>query len=312
MSSSRFGFTPFGLRASPPPSGWSATKPPERRPPRWAFRTTAALTVAALGAWVAMRTLPWFGPLVADGLRGAIGSEHVTELEEAVATVEDHVQQATNNGRARDLSDVTPAALLPAAEEGPAALAHQHRPANVAPPYPAVAAPSDGVWIAVPVRTGGPPALFRTLIHPDPARSYAELFVFALDLSKLSVHAAAGSIEPKSADSSPSAARPGIVPEAARGALVAAFNGGFKAEHGQFGMMVDGKTLLPPKPRSCTIAATPDGTLSIAPWSKLAPAAAELAWWRRPPVACWRTACCIPACAPPTPRIGARPSTATP
>jgi hypothetical protein len=247
------------------------------------FRTTALLSFTALSGWMAMRTLPWFGPFVADTLRSAIGSEHVTELEEAVADVEDHVEQATSSGKARALSEVTPAALLPGTEELPATLALEHRPPNVTAPYPAVAAAGDGVWSAVPVRTGGTRALFRTLIHPDPQRSYAELFVFALDLSKLSVHATAGSIEPKSTDSTPSAARPGVVPEADRGELIAAFNGGFKAEHGQFGMMVDGKRLLPPRPLSCTIAATADGTLSIAPWSKLAPAAEELVWWRQTP-----------------------------
>jgi hypothetical protein len=146
-----------------------------------------------------------------------------------------------------------------------------------------VAAPSDGVWSAVPVRTGGTPAVFRTLIHPDPDRSYAELFVFALDLSRVSVHAAAGSIEPKSADSTPSSARPGIVPDADRGELIAAFNGGFKAEHGQFGMMVDGTTLLAPKPLSCTIAATADGAITIAPWTKLASRADDFVWWRQTP-----------------------------
>jgi hypothetical protein len=172
---------------------------------------------------------------------------------------------------------------LSTTQEAPATLPLERRPANVPVPYPAVAAKEDGEWSVVPVRTGGTPALFRTLIHPDPDRRYAELFVFALDLSKLSVHATAGSIEPKSADSAPSAARPGIVPEADRGELIAAFNGGFKAEHGQFGMMADGKTLLAPKPLACTIAASADGTLSIAPWTKLATRAQEFVWWRQTP-----------------------------
>jgi hypothetical protein len=283
MSSLRFGFTPFGLRSAPPPSGWSTTKAPERKRSRWAFGATALLSVSALGAWLAMRTLPWFGPFVADGLRTTIGSEHVTELEEAVADVEDHVEQATSDGKARTLTEATPAALLVPASNDPATLALERRPANVAPPYPAVSTPEDGVWAAVPVRTGGTPALFRTILHPDRDRSYAELFVFALDLSKLGVHAVAGSIEPKSPTAAPDVARPGVVPEADRGQLVAAFNGGFKAEHGQFGMMVDGAELLAPKPLSCTVASTADGTLAIAPWTALAPRATDFVWWRQTP-----------------------------
>ncbi len=240
-------------------------------------------SVSLLSAWTATRTVPWFGPLVADSLRSAIGSEHVTELEEAVADVEDHVNHVTSDGKARSLDDATPAALLAPVQDAPATLALEHRPTNVSAPYRAVAAPNDGVWTTVPVRTGGTPALFRTLLHPDPDRPYAELFVFALDLSKLSVHAVAGSIEPKSPDATPSSARPGIVPAADRGELVAAFNGGFKAEHGQFGMMADGDVLLPPKPLSCTVAAKADGTLEIAPWSKLAPEASDFVWWRQTP-----------------------------
>jgi hypothetical protein len=281
MSSLRFGFTPLGLRSAPPPSGWSATKPPERKRSRLAFGITALGSVGLLGAWLAMRTVPSFGPFVADRLRSVIGSEHVTELEEAVADVEDHVEHATND-KARSLADATPAALV-ALPDAPATLALEHRPPNVAAPYPGVAAPGDGAWTSVPVRTGGTPAIFRTLLHPDPERPYAELFVFALDLSKLSVHAVAGSIEPKSPDGTASSARPGLVPADDRGELVAAFNGGFKAEHGQFGMMADGQELLPPKPLSCTIASSADGTLEIAPWNKLAPDANHFAWWRQTP-----------------------------
>jgi hypothetical protein len=281
---SSFSFTPFGLRIpTPPPSGWSRSTPPERKRSRWLFGAAALATAGAMGGWLGVRTLPWFGPLVADSLRSVIGGERVTELEEAVASVEDNVERVTSDGKARTLSDATPAALLASSDEEPAALALEHRPENVAPPYPAVSTREDGVWLPVPTRAAGTPGLFRTMIHPDAERSYAELFVFALDLSRLELHAVAGSIEPKSAGTAPSLSRPGVIPEADRGSLVAAFNGGFKAEHGQFGMMVDGQELLAPKPLSCTVAAEADGTLRIAPWSELKNDAERLAWWRQTP-----------------------------
>ena len=284
MSSLRFNFTPFGLRVpNPPPSGWSRSTPPERKRSRFLFGVALLATAGALGSWTAVRTVPWFGPLVADTLRAVIGGEHVTELEEAVASVEDHVERVTSDGRARTLSDATPAALLLSTPDAPPTLALERRPENIAPPYPVVSTPEDGVWLPVASRAGATPALFRTMIHPDAERAYAELFVFALDLSKLSVHAVAGSIEPKSPGDTPSLARPGVIPEGDRGSLVAAFNGGFKAEHGQFGMMVDGQELLGPKPLSCTVAATTDGTLRIAPWSELKNEAGDLAWWRQTP-----------------------------
>jgi len=284
MSSLRFSLTPFGLRVpTPPPSGWTRSTPPERKRSRWLFGIAVLATLGTVGAWTAVRTVPWFGPLVADTLRAMIGGEHVTALEEAVANVEDHVERVTSDGKARKLSDATPAALLPPTSDAPPALALEHRPENVAPPYPAVSTPEDGVWLPVASRVGTTPALFRTMIHPDAERTYAELFVFALDLSKLSVHAVAGSIEPKSQGATASLARPGVIPEGDRGGLVAAFNGGFKAEHGQFGMMADGRELLAPKPLSCTVAATADGTLRIAPWTELRDDADELAWWRQTP-----------------------------
>jgi hypothetical protein len=121
------------------------------------------------------------------------------------------------------------------------------------------------------------------MLHPDAARSYAELFVFALDLSKLDVRAAAGSVEPKSDRAGTKSGRPGVIPEMDRPRLVAAFNGGFKAEHGQFGMMVDGRELLAPKRHSCTLASTRDGALRIGTWSELESTRNELAWWRQTP-----------------------------
>ncbi len=288
MTTSRFGFTPFGLRFSKAPTaagGWTTTTRPERRRSRAAFAVCALAAASAVGAVTAVRTVPWFGPLVADTLRAVIGAENVTGLEEAVAGVEDRVEQLRSDGKARTLRDATPEALLVPASASATVSEHHavNRPLDIAPPHANVAAPGDGVWQAVGLRTGAPAALHRTMLHPDPERAYAELFVFALDLSKLSVHAEAGSIEPKSPEGPRGLARPGIVPESDRPALVAAFNGGFKAEHGHFGMMVDGRELLAPKPLSCTIASRADGELLIGTWRALESERAGLAWWRQTP-----------------------------
>jgi hypothetical protein len=50
--------------------------------------------------------------------------------------------------------------------------------------------------------------------------------------------------------------------------LLAAFNGGFKAIHGHYGMMVDGTTLLPPTDGLATIALRADGTIQIGQWGR--------------------------------------------
>jgi hypothetical protein len=261
--------------------GWAAPIVPTRPASRWLLSLTLLASVGVCAAWLAVRHVPWFGPLVADELRSWLGSERVTELEEAVAGVEDRVQQATSDGKARSLSDATPSELLLGVTETKATL-EDPAPPGVGALYPATASAEDGSWQAVSTRTGKGGAIYRTIVHPDSERVYAELFVFALDLGKLSVHAVAGSVEPKSAAKGTDVARPGVVPEADRGQLVASFNGGFKAEHGQFGMMVDGTELLAPRPQSCTFAAMSDGTLRIAPWAALA-GSAEFDWWRQTP-----------------------------
>ena len=261
--------------------GWAAPAVPTRPASRWLLSLTLLGTLCLGTAWLGVRHVPWFGPLVADQLRSLLGSERVTELEETVAGVEDRVQQAVSDGRARSLSEATPSELLVNVSVAKTT-AEVAAPHALGAMYPATASSEDGAWQTVNVRAGAGGAIHRTIVHPDSERVYAELFVFALDLSRLSVHAVAGSVEPKRSATGADVARPGVIPESDRGQLVAAFNGGFKAEHGQFGMMVDGSELLAPKSQSCTFAATSDGGLRIAPWPELA-GAAGLSWWRQTP-----------------------------
>ena len=54
-----------------------------------------------------------------------------------------------------------------------------------------------------------------------------------------------------------------MIPVADQSHLIAAFNGGFKAINGHYGMMVDGVTLLPPLPGFATLAIYRDGHVNI-------------------------------------------------
>lgn len=67
--------------------------------------------------------------------------------------------------------------------------------------------------------------------------------------------------------------------------LLLAFNGGFKAEHGRHGMMVDGVILLPPVRGLCTVMGRRDGSLRIFSWPSGASGAedADASWWRQTP-----------------------------
>lgn len=261
-------------------TGWSASVPAARAGSRWLGRLTVASIVAVASVWLGIRTVPWFGPLVADSLRAVAGSRNVTRLEELVAGVEDRARQATSTGVARSLSEATPKELLATTRVTPAVL--ERRPPDFAPLFPKVASAEDGVWQPVAVRGSDAPVLHRSIVHPDAERSYAELFLFALDLTKVRVEAVAGSVEPRSPAHLAGGERPGVVPEADRARLIAAFNGGFKAEHGGYGMAAGGARLLGPNPFSCTFAGYADGSLGIASWKALE-RSGDAGWWRQTP-----------------------------
>jgi hypothetical protein len=126
--------------------------------------------------------------------------------------------------------------------------------------------------------------MFKTLLHPDLRRAWAEVFVVAIDVAQVRLHLVAGAVDPEATTpAGRAAARPAVVPQEDRGAIVAAFNGGFKTEHGHFGMRVDGVTFAPARAVSCTVAAYADGVVRIGSWTALAETEPSMLWWRQTP-----------------------------
>ncbi len=140
-----------------------------------------------------------------------------------------------------------------------------------------------------PRRPGEPPYMMKTLLHPDPNRSWAEVFVVAVDLRRVRLHVVAGTREP-AADSPEGEKyeRKALIPSEHQEELLAAFNGGFMTEHGGYGMQVDGVTIVSPKPNACTLAVYPDESVRIGTWSKL-PREPEPAWFRQAPECMWES-----------------------
>jgi hypothetical protein len=147
-----------------------------------------------------------------------------------------------------------------------------------------VAATGDGVWIAIAhgAREGEPPLMWKSIVHPDPKRTFAAVAIVAMDLQRLDLHLMAGTEEPASRTVA-AADRPGLIPKAHLGALVGVFNGGFKATHGQYGMMVDGTTFLPPRDIACTVAFYRDGTMRIHTWPAVKDTEASMQAYRQTP-----------------------------
>jgi hypothetical protein len=164
----------------------------------------------------------------------------------------------------------------------PPIFAPAFRPTDFAPLYPNLAAPGEGHWLPLPNSADpqAPLLMYKTFLHPDPQRSYTRVAIVAIDLTRLQLHAVAGTQEPVSPVR---IARSGLIPASDLSRLVAAFNGGFRAIHGHWGMMVDGQMLLPPQPSGDTVAHYRDGSLQIAPWTVISNTVSSMDWFRQTP-----------------------------
>jgi hypothetical protein len=256
------------------------------------------LPALAVGAWLAIHRIPGLAPWVADTLRSVIGIDGVARLEELVYGVEDRFYTVWRRGeqpRAHWMVPPEPASTpqpptispAPAPGDTPRRVPElaPFRPGNVGPVLTSWEAPGDGQWVVLPEST--PPdraRMWKTLLHPDKTRSWAELFVVALDLRRLRVHLVPGTREPaatvKEALDLP---RLGRVPDEHHASVLAAFNGGFKTEHGHYGMFVNGVTLVPPHEEACTVAYLKDHSLRIGSFLKLKDQLEDTSWWRQTP-----------------------------
>lgn len=143
------------------------------------------------------------------------------------------------------------------------------------PPIKPVIAPSlpgEGQWIALdqdafitPTVSGSPPAIVTSFVRPVAHRQDARVYVTLWDARQIALHMEAGTVEPISATGEHG---PGMIPRTPEVMthVVAAFNGGFQAQHGEFGMQANGVEYLPPKPYAATVAELRDGSIGFGAW----------------------------------------------
>jgi hypothetical protein len=153
-------------------------------------------------------------------------------------------------------------------------------PAPIEPPEAVSKRDADGKWTLLPAGGIEPSPFAMTVIHPHPTSPLIELAIAAIDLSRVELHLNPGKDEPQSSEVD-AKDRSGLVPADEIGRLVALTNGGFKARHGNHGMKIGDVEFLPPIDGSCTLAVTRSGEVKIASWSRLAPEAADIAWFRQ-------------------------------
>jgi len=122
-----------------------------------------------------------------------------------------------------------------------------------------------------PTGASNQPIMARASVNPDPSRAYALAALVRIDLTQTILNVVPGTVEPVAAKGTSAFPRPGKIPAAdqASGNLLAAFNGGFKAVHGGYGMMIEsGVTILPPQDNLATLALYQDGSVQIGAWGR--------------------------------------------
>ena len=140
--------------------------------------------------------------------------------------------------------------------------------------------PGEGQWSAYIHDASGRTVAYRTFIQPDPQRPYAVVAIVAFDLDLVRLRYVLGSLEPHS----PIALdRPGTIPpnDLQPGVLLAAFNGGFKAREGLFGVMVNGVTVLAPRVDQGTVALYSDNRVRIGAWGTDINPSPDIVAWRQ-------------------------------
>ncbi len=217
-----------------------------------------------------------------DTVRAEVGPEPIAWLEQKVFATRDVLRRTayTLFGSGRDAAGVAdlsrrglPTGDAPQVQDGEPSWP----PARI-PSLWRTSEPGEGGWRAVehsflakpPSHPGAPdppPYFFETYIRPDPRRPYSKLWLIAMDMRQLELGMQAGYEDPKPLTGPPGDGR---LPDDPRlqSRVVATFNGAFKTTHGEYGMMVDRRVLLPPAEGAATVIITQDQRTGVGTWPR--------------------------------------------
>jgi hypothetical protein len=207
-----------------------------------------------------------------------IGPAPIAWLEEKTFAARDTLKQAlfkattSGDALAKGSDEPPPAAVLDTSQ---ASLDLGHWPPAPVRSMWKTPEPGEGEW-TVPKQTwlktlpeaGGekpPSPFYETFVRPDDERPYAKVLLVAMDMRQLEVGMEAGSEDPKPLTGPPGTGRIPRDPKVYQ-RVAAAFNGGFKTEHGNYGMMLNKRVLLPPVAGAATVILTKDGRVGMGSW----------------------------------------------
>ncbi len=229
-----------------------------------------AASVADLVPWMVdtAREVSWIGP------------ERIAWLENKAFALRDQAKQAYHSVSSVDhakeaAEELGLARQQPAAEQKVERLAVPDPESGWPPPpiAPLITPEMDGEgkWRAVVddpdarALPDGRPVFYQTFVRADPERTWARVYLTLWDPRLVQLNIVAGTQEPVSATGETGR---GSIPRDKHTLrrLVGAFNGGFQAVHGEFGMMSEGRVYLPPKPWAATVAVFQSGRVAMGSW----------------------------------------------
>lgn len=211
-----------------------------------------------------VRAVPWIGPAP------------IAWLEEKTFAIKDAAKKLafSATGKKEEVTADVEAAT-PALDTSQASVDSAHWPPAAIKSIWKTPEPGEGEWVEpeqawvkrLPVTLGDtPPAPFmRTFVRPDEARSYSKVLLVAMDTRQLDLDMEAGVEDPKPLTGPPGSGRIPRDPKIFT-RIGAAFNGGFKTEHGSYGMMVKKRVLLPPVAGAASVVLLKDGTIGMGSW----------------------------------------------
>ncbi|MCL2725620.1 MAG: hypothetical protein FWD69_14395 [Polyangiaceae bacterium] len=235
---------------------------------------------------------PTFAPWMSDRLRAAswFGDEKNQALKAIVFTAEEWLKswknKITGDTSAKDVAEDL--AALNAGQPVATTFTDPEIGWPPKPLEPMLKPPlaGEGRWISLdkdafitPI-PGLPSPFLTTFVRTDPAAVYTRVYITLWDPRLVSLHMQAGTVEPVSATGETGPGRIPRVPEVMKH-VVAGFNGGFQATHGQYGMQVDGVLYLPPKPYAATVMELRDGTTAFGAWPRNAEVPEEILSFRQ-------------------------------
>ena len=256
-------------------------------------RVIGALIVSFIGLLGALAVIPAVSPSagaqVADVLRAVLGPQPVANIESVSFWMQDTINRFLSKQNGGKLQITLNQNNVQSSTQQTIAAAPNPAPNNTATQKDTLPLSDNAVtalpqigWQAYGPAVNGKTVMAQALQTLDPNRPYAGIALVRVDLSKLQLHMMPGFLEPShTADTQRAFPNLGLMPVSDQSRLIAAFNGGFKAINGHYGMMVNGVTLLPPTSGIATIAIYSDGHVQIGSWGQDILPSSDIAAYRQ-------------------------------